>query len=328
MAFGSGDGGQAIPNPHEEAQSQIELLREQARLDQQKADADRARSQADHQQLVTKAQAKQNAAYGSASDYGKAEVGRRGFDQGLVDKYGVLGSFQDTIDRNKSSLSEDDVNPVLGERTAFDDAVSTGQNTYRGNLNRDLGTFLGNDYATSSFGDTSDDSILSSILDQQQADAQGTVDAAHSRGTLNDQGYNKALQRLAQQRSGGNSRAQSLGGGVLAGYRQRLNDMIGGDRQRVNNAGFDSPYDLNSAEGGLQSLRDSLTGSLHDDVMGAVGDTSFFDPNSLIAYGGANQGQTNPSAIAGDTQNPLLASFLPQGAKKATTFSTGSSGVF
>lgn len=324
--LGSGEGTQ-VPSAAEEAQSQIKILREKARLEQEQSKAERERLAAEDAQTISKAQQKQQSGYDLASSYDDRQLASGGYDNALVDKYGVRDLFMDSLDRTRAGFDEKDQNPVFGERTAFNDAIAQGNQSYRRDLGNEFKTFADDGFETAAFGDTADDAVLNSILTGQYDDVVTRVNAARDRGKLNDQGYLKALEKLDTQRKAGDAQLQSLGGGVLAGYRKQLGDYASSQRNRLNGATLNDTFDIGGARTGLEALRTSLGGKLEGDLYNATSGQTFFNPDLIIGYGGAQQGLTNPSAQPSVGGSPLLSAFAPKKTGSTLTGTTGN-GVF
>lgn len=326
------------PTPMEQTQAQIELERARAQM-QQEADARAAAAAAaDKQAKIDKARPLQAQAYNAAQDYGTQQVGARGFDQGLVDKYGLLNLYGSALDRTRLGIADDDITPMADYNTStmFNDALNTAQGTYRGDLTRQLNDLAPEDFAYNVFGDTSDDSILQSILDSNKSDAQAQIDAAKARGQLNDAGYTRALDQLGNQGLSAWADLQDLGGGVLSGYRDQLDALRSGEADKIGTADFSNPLSFDTFTNRLSQTEGDLNNRLSGDIYRAVNGQSFFDPSTIISSSGALQGYYNPSTTAGTNKqaagvaNPLLTAFTDDEKKKtpgaATTGTTN--GVF
>lgn len=305
-------------SPMQEAQAQIELERARAQLQQQQAQADRAREAAEKQARIDKARGIQSNAYNTAQGYAGTQIGARGFDQGLVDQYGLLDLYNSALDQTRMGIAEDDLNPMASynTRTMFNDALDTALGSYRGDLNRQFRDIAPEDFAYNLFADSADDDILRSILDQNKSDAMSQIDAARARGQLNDVGYNRALQSMGQQEQAGWADLQDLGLGVLGGYRDELNAMRGGMLDRIGSASFSDPLDFGSFQGRLDQTVNDFNNRLSGDIYRVTQGKSFFDPSSIITGSGALQGFYNPTQGGGtsNTQqgtgnNPLLDAF-------------------
>lgn len=334
--MGGGDTPQPA-SPMAEAQAQMALEAERNRITQQQAAADKVTADAEKQANISKAQPLQAQAYQSASGYGRDQVQQRGLDQGLIDKYGVLGAFSNAIDTQKRGIAEDNLNPDASytTRSSFDDALDTGQGTYRGDLKKDIkGAGYDDGFEYNQIADTMDDPILQAILSSQQGDAQKLVDNAKARGTLNDVGYARAESKLGEQGKAGMSTLQSLGQGVLGGYRTQLVGARDQAMSNADNASFSDPFNVGNALQRLTQLRGSLTGGMENDLYKATSGQSFYDPSAALALGGSIQGTVNPT-IGGDgtstattgSSNPLLAAFQSDAAKKKATTLTGAGGT-
>lgn len=272
------------------------------------------------------------AAYQRALAYGGQQVATRGYQQPLVDQYGVLNLYKEMIDRQKATIDPTHSDPYsLFSRDAyFNDAVNDGLGRYRADQRNTLNNAYGEGFEMQAFGDTADDALLQDILNQQRGDAQLILDRSRARGSLNDSGYTRANKALEDQAAAGTSTAQQLGGGVLAEYRKQLGDTRNNALTRINTADFTNPYNASSVVSQLGELRNKFQSSMGNDLQRAVGGTSFFDPSVAISKGGQTQGTINPSRVNPEG-NPLFAAFQAEDRKKSfagNTGSTASTGVF
>lgn len=324
------------PSPMSEAQAQIELERARAQLQREAEERAAAQAAAERQARIDKARAIQAQAYNQAMGYGDLQVDARGYDRGLVDQYGLLDLYLNTIDTQRLGIAEDDLNPMASynTRTAFNDALETALGTYRGDLNRQLNQYAPDDFAYTIFSDASDDSILQMILDQSRADAQAQIDAAKARGQLNDAGYTRALQQLGNQGQSAWADLQDLGGGVLSGYRDQLDALRSGMADKIGSADFGNPLSFDNWLSRLEQTKSDLTGRMQGDIFRATQGQSFFDPNTIISQSGALQGYFNPTVSVTKQSpglaNPLLDAFTTDEQKKQQpqTGTGSSNGVF
>lgn len=306
------------PSPMEEARAQMELERMRAQLAAEEAARKEAQAAAERQARIDKARGIQTQAYNQASEYADLQNRARGFDQGLVDQYGLIDLFMNELNNARLGIAEDDLNPMAqyNTKTWYKDALNTAQGTYRGDLRRQLNDIASEDFAYNVFADDADDLILQAILGQQRADAQAQLDAARARGQLNDVGYNRALQQLGQQEKSGMADLQDLGLGVLSGYRDDLFGMRNDMLDRINTASFDNPLSFDTFQNRLRQRQSDLFGRLEGDLYRATSGQSFFDPSSIISSSGAVQGYYNPTTQTstgtkslGAGGNPLLDAF-------------------
>jgi hypothetical protein len=313
-----------IPSPMEEAKAQMMIDTERNRMEQEKADREKALADAEKQKRVTEATNKRNAAYSSASTYDDRQAAYQGYNQDLLDKYNVSNIYQDEIDRLNAGYSGEDI-ANFGESNAYNNAVQTGTKTYRQDLNEAINAYAGTDFANNLFGSTKDDPILDAILGTQFDDTIAQIEAAHDRGALNDVGYAKAMERVNNDKTIGRSTLEGIGGGVLGGYRQGLDTEATNIRNAANAATFDNPYDTAAGQKHINDLTTQYGSTLEGDVRKAVGDQQFFDPAAILGYGTTRQGFYNPSKTAGtEGDNALLSTFTDQNKKDPLTAGGGS----
>jgi len=315
------------PSPMAEARAQMELERVRAELaaqEQARKDAIAAQERA---QRIDKARGIQGQAYNQASGYADLQNRARGFDQGLVDQYGLIDLFMNELDGARLGIAEDDLNPMASYNTRswYNDALNTAQGTYRGDLRRQLNQIAGDDFAYNVFADDADDTILQAILGSQKGDAMAQLEASRARGQLNDVGYNRALSQLGQQEKSAWSDLQDLGLGVLSGYRDDLFGLRDDMASRIDTAGFDNPLSFDTFQNRLGQRQSDLFGRLEGDLYRAAHGQSFFDPSSIISTSGSVQGYYNPTTQSGGgagqvgaSGNPLLNAFTADEKNKSS----------
>lgn len=121
---------------------------------------------------------------------------------------------------------------------------------------------------------------------------------AFKRGTLNDQGYAAAKDRLSQDQTKAGATVNSLGQNILANDRTGVNDYITGakhDAANVNANTFDN-FDAGKYASGASSLVGKDQANFGGDLLNAIGSTSFSDLPTLLNAGGAVQGANDPTA--------------------------------
>jgi len=327
------------PDPMAEARAQM-ALEESRRAAEAARERERLEREArERQERIDKARGLQQQAYQTALGYLDQQIGARGFDQGLVNQYGLLDLYTNALDQVRMGIAEDDLTPMnaYNTRTLFNDAYNTAVGTYRGDLTRQLNQLAPEDFGYTTFADSADDSILQAILDNARSDALAQIDAARARGQLNDVGYQRALAQLDKQKEAAWGDLQDLGLGVLSGYRDQLGSMREDMLGRISNAGFDNPLSFDAFSNRLSQTINDLTGRMQGDIYRATQGQSFFDPSSIISGAGALQGYYNPASAqpraagvgAGATSdNPLLMAFTDDAKKQQQTTSAGSGGVF
>jgi hypothetical protein len=185
-------------------------------------------------------------------------------------------------------------------------SARTGQrNKYKTSFNQQISPY----YAEETFGATSDDAILASILDQQYADAVTELQAAQGRGQATQAVYDRALKNLGTTKSTANATLQNLGGGIRSGYQSDINRRRQSALDRAAEWDFGSTYDPGAESERVRSYAGERQASLEGDVRGAVGGTEYFDVNSILGNARARVGtQTTPtttgtSALSDTFQN-------------------------
>lgn len=286
------------------------------------------------EQIAAENAARLEAAYQRALGFGNKQITDRGFNQQLVDQYGIMDAYKTLLDQRRSEIDpsmEGDLYNQFSVNDYFNNVVDSGQTRYRTDLRNSIMGAGGDGFEYDAFADTADDSILEAILSTQRNDAQMVLDRARARGQLNDVGYSRAATDLSGQGKGAMGTLQELGGGVLADYRSRLKNEYDTGLSRAGQASFNQPFNASSVVDRLNEMRTQLGSSLENDVYKAVGGTGFFTPSVSIGKGGASQGTVNPSKI-NFAENPLLAAFAPgadrRGYGGSNTGSTATTGAF
>ena len=298
-------------NPYDDAGAQIQLEEAKARIAREQAEYQKKIAQDEYNRKVQKASGLQANALEQALGYGTNQIGARGYDQGLTDKYNLGGLYTDAINQQSKGIAEDDTNPYAkyNTQTAFNDALSQALGLYRGNTTSAINNITGDKFSHNYFGDATDDPYLEQILGGQKNDAMTTIDAAYKRGQLNDQGYERAKAELNSQYSSGMADLQGIGMGVLNGYRDNLNKTKEDALKYAGNLNFDTNYDTSKYQQDIMNMVNQYQGSMQNDLNLASAGHNFFDVNSLLGKAGSLQGynnspQTNPAGGAGQT-NPL-----------------------
>lgn len=285
----------APPSPMEEANASMALEREKARLAQEDADRRKAAEQAEYQKRVAQAAGKQTRAYDDAIGMYSRLNAAQGIDDDIARMYGVYDSYIADLESAKGSLAEDDINPTFSTRTYHNNALTSGTNRYRKELTNKFNEFAGDDFAYTTFGDTADDDILKSILEQQRADAVQQLDAQKARGQLNEQGYSRAQKYLDEAVRTGNAEMQKLGGGVLSGYRDNLTKFRDNTLNKVGTLNLGDSFNIDSQKRRVDDMVSGYRNSLEGDILSAIGGQTFIDPETIISKAGAKQGYVNAS---------------------------------
>src|SRR5215469_5318973 len=137
---------------------------------------------------------------------------------------------------------------------------------------------------------------VQSILGQQFDPLSQELTNAQKRGTLNPQGYQAALAKMAQDKSAAQSTLTNLGNTIVGSDRSAIDALTGSARSDISGAALgQSP---NQAQYGTQigDLVNQDVSGFSGALQNAAGNTQFADIQDLLNAGGSVQGATSPSA--------------------------------
>ena len=169
------------------------------------------------------------------------------------------------------------------------------------------------------------DQYVNDFLNTKYNDALEQLDRAKSRGTINDVGYNKALQDLATQLSAGKSTYGSIGRDIISGYNTGMQTSINNYQNLLDN------YNLNTDYGKLNSdvINNSLSNTYNNYLSGFENDFNAamlgqepFDVSGILGNAKVAQGVVNPQS------NSLVDAISDQNSKKKQKVGLGNEGIF
>ena len=232
-------------------------------------------------------------AYDSALSAGKNRLLSKGIDV-ENDPYGIMSMFTSSLDRARAGAPDivNDPNSLFST-TLLDDAMSEARGTQRNKLANEIKGAYADTYGRDSFADTADDSYIESILNDQRSEANLALERALARGTINEVGKAAGDREIANMYKTGSAKANSLGDGVLGGYRGQLDTAVGNLRTKANNWDFGDTYNFANDRSNVDNLKTSLSGKLEGDILNALGGQQFFDNNILLGKAGNATGITN-----------------------------------
>jgi hypothetical protein len=207
----------------------------------------------------------------------------------LIDRAITAGrNATPNLDTNPSQYFTDDL---------LDSAITGAQSDRRANYTNQTHSTFANNFERGLFADTADDEFINSILSTQRSGAVSALDLARARGSLDQTGYDAAMEQVNQMETAGRAQANQLGGAVLQDYRGQARNV--GDRARSAASGYTLGSDFNL--GGYQSELNSLVGSLNNNLQGdittALAGQNFFDIGDILTRGGTAQGPVNPASL-------------------------------
>lgn len=238
---------------------------------------------------------------------------QRSFNQAGVDPSKYMESdIIPELQRSKNAIKDLDPNPASGF------ASNLGQ-TILGNLTSgarskattSLNSIFTPTYANSLLPDSISSPFVDQILNEQFDPLSAQLTNAQKRGSLNDVGYQAALNALNQKKTAARSNITNIGQGIIGQDRTDIEGIASSARDRANTLSLTDTFDPSSfttqAQGRAQTDLSNFGGALRS----AIGDTPFATLPDLLNAGGAVQGATNPTATnpnalpgAGGTVDP------------------------
>ena len=290
------------PSPMEQAQAR-DWEAAQAAARQEHADAILRQQKADEKAAADAAwQSGRSTAYNAALSAGTNRLRSMGIESG--DPYGVYSDFTGRLASANAGLTTGADYTGAFAPTVLDEILGsarTGQrNKYRSAFNQDLSPY----YAEDTFGSTSDDAILASILNQQYSDAVADLDAAKGRGQATQAVYDRALRGLGTAKTTADADLQNIGSGVRSGIVGDINTRRQAALDRAAEWDFGTTYDPAGEAGRIKSYAGERQQGLEGALRGAVGGKEYFDVNSILGNARARVGtQTVPTTTGAAALN-------------------------
>ena len=314
---GGGGGAPQPTDPLEEARAQILIQQEQARIQAEQRNAELSRqsvqAETDRDQFITN----RDAGFQGALQNSIGTIEDRGLnpDDFMSQLLRELENQQRTIPF---------LDPTPGQFFSGDTAsivLDRARGNQRRDLNSQLNEFAAPGFAQNLFPDTADDSILTSILNEQFEPATDQLLRAFQRGNLTQQGFDASTLSLNSQRDAANARLSDVGGGVLTDFRNQLRGI--GDQGFAQAGAFElgGNFDPNTTRGLIDSSFADLSGRLGGSIRNALGGEQLFNIEDVITRGGTAQGAQNIGS-------GLLDAFSTREKERNKSRGLGSEGVF
>lgn len=304
-----------------EAEAQLYLQRELAKLEEEQRIAAEERERVQYEEDLAKFNTNLGSAYDLALQQGQSELLRRELPYELFDP---LLSQRLTTVRNAVPELASNPSGYFDTNSIISQLVGDETELQRQRLNTQLNQFASPGFSYGLVPNQADDPILATILDEQYQDALSSITRARDRGNFSDFGFTSALENLNSQRSAANSQLQGIGGGVLEDFRTGLRDIAGQGRTRADSFQFGDVFDPSSVQGQIDDYFAERSGRLEGDIRSALGGEQLFNVGQVLGRAGSAQGAQNASA-----RSPALLNALAQREEeRARNRGIGSQGVF
>ncbi|NJL53758.1 hypothetical protein HC928_00535 [bacterium] len=297
MCGGKGGSAPAPVDPMREAEAQMALAAQQAELARQAEEQRRIAEEAERVRVQQQRDADLSAAFSGALN----SANMRASDLGLsdFDPNRYLDPIRSSIPSTATSFDQ-----YFGP-SAIDNMFNQHQQSLRTQYENQLRSQLPYGFESTHFPDTADDPYIDAILNEQYGDALTSLTGAREQGLLSRFGFDDATRRLDTQKTGAQSQLQTLGGGVLSGYRGALSDIGNTAYGQARNFNLGQQFDPDYYAKQVQDKASSFSSNLEGDLRSAVGGTPLFDINSIIGKSSANT-SVNPTQQKAQTGSPLL----------------------
>lgn len=316
---GGGGSAPAAPDPMAQARAQIEVLKQQYDMDERQA-------------LAALERQKQQEAQDREQWQSDLGTSRANTERSIRDQFSKTGldasSYEDRI---MSALDLEQSGKSYGSTPTFStDLGKTILGDIRGSQIKDyqraINEYAPEGFSTNAFGSTSDDAVINAILSEQFGTASDSILRARDRGTLNDAGFQYAMDNLNTQKQAAMARLQDTGGGILEGYRGGLEDVAKSARTGAGQWDFGDTFDPNFYRTQLETKQGEYGSRLEGDIRNAIGGEQFFNTNDLIQKGGVGQGAQNTGL--GSQSGGLMAAITKRKTEEEQQRGLGTQGSF
>lgn len=302
-----------------QAQAQMQILREQQRLaDQARVDQD-ARDSAQRERDTAAFNTNLSGAMEGARGRAIQDITGKGLDANMFSN-----EIEQMLNSIRGQVPQLDTNPgsYFANQNIADLVLNNATTNQRTQYGNQVNNMFGNDYANQRVSSSMDDDIISRILGEQYDPALQQVQRAFERGTINDQGFQTAMNALNNQRTTANANLQTTGGGLLQSIRDSLTGVGNEARNAASNYQLGTTFDPNSYSTRADTIYNEGISGLEGNLRNAIGGQQFFDIGSILNQGKTAQGTANNGNRA------LFDAFAADEADKNKQRGLGTQGVF
>ena len=225
-----------------------------------------------------------------------------------LSKYYFRNAVQNGNDEYNAIVNQTRNNRIANAQTALTNASKMYDPMYGGGFNANFADQYLNNYLTTHYNDA---------LEQ--------LDRAKSRGTINDVGYNRALNDLATQLSANKSTYGAIGRDIVSGYNTGMQTNINNYQNLLDNYNLNTDYGRLNADTINKSLSDSYNNYLagfENDFDAAMAGQTPFDVSGILGNAKVAQGVVNPQT------NSLVDAISEQNSKKKQKVGLSNEGIF
>jgi hypothetical protein len=303
------------PSPKEQAEARDWEAKQDFEREQRRQEAIDAKDAIKKEAADTAWMSGKNAAYQGALTGGTSKLTGLGLAPG--DDYGVYDQFTNRINTANQSLTPGADYSGAFSPTILDELLGSARTGQRNKYNTQFSSQISPYFGEDQFGSTSDDAILSSILDQQYGDAMTDLEASRARGSTNQATYDRALRDLDRSKATANTDLQNTGRGVLESIRGDIGTRRQAALDQAANWDFGTAYDPSAEAERIRKYAGERRSGLEGELRGAVGGKEFFDINSILGKAAAKVG--NQSTGTGTGTSALYDTFENEATRKDET---------
>lgn len=302
-----------------QARSQISILNEQARIAEQQRIAEEGRRTQQREQDTQMFNTNLSSAVEGARARTLQDISGRGLDANMF-----TSEIDQMLNSIRGQVPQLDNNPgsYFANQNIADIVLGNATTNRRTQYSNQINNMFGNDFANQRVASTADDSYIDSILGEQYNPALEQIQRAFERGTVNEQGFQTAMNSLNNQRTTAAANLQQTGGGLLQSIRDSLSGVGNEARNAASNYQLGTTFDPTSYQSRADTIFNEGMSGLEGNLRNAIGGQQFFDIGSILNQGRTAQGTAN------NNNRALFDAFQADEQNKNKQRGLGTQGVF
>lgn len=302
-----------------QAQSQIAILNEQARIAEQQRIAEEARQATQRERDTQAFNTNLTSAMEGARGRAIQDITGRGLDANMFSN-----DIENMLNSIRGQVPQLDNNPgsYFANQNIADIVLGNATQNQRTQYSNQINNMFGNDFANQRVASTADDDIINAILGEQYNPALEQIQRAFERGTVNEQGFQTAMNALNNQKSTASANLQQTGGGLLQALRDQLSGVGNEARTAASNYQLGTTFDPTGYQTRADTIFNEGISGLEGNLRNAIGGQQFFDIGSILNQGRTSQGTAN------NNNRALFDAFAADEQDKNKQRGLGTQGVF